>query len=282
MSEIAEAVQILELPIQAFGSLGSIFLQTTQLGVSIARAIAAQIRESQKKNLHGEVTMEKMVRWNGNDLHVARFEEVKEEALKDILDRYDVPYVKMPDTEVNGVKLVQVTFPDSHRDRMCAVIQHFEGKGEIIDQNTIPPMIYCGEVSLKALLEQDGMNPMVYQFAEADMETVHRILVDSGMKFAVLPDLNLGDGLAEVAYPAAQHMLMDSVMKRYAKGRIMGIGDYVKNADPEEIKKKEEQKDKEQMVPVGEMIRVHTPEEMEQMMPAEIIKKEDGIKGMTV
>lgn len=237
MSEIGEAVQVVEIPFRVFGQTVTLILETTEFVAKIAKAVSEHNKEQAKKMLSGEVTMDKLTRVEGNNLSTARFEEVDGEELKKVLNQYGIPYVEMPDTEVNGVHYSNITFAGSYRDRVNAVIQHFGGDGEIIDDKSIPKYIESGEVSLQVLMTQNGSNLMAYQFPESHRNEVLEMLNAAGIKYAVLPDLNLKDGMCEVAYSPQQNIMMESVMKRFKESKTKTMKEYMENADEEHVTK---------------------------------------------
>lgn len=244
MNEIGDAVQIVEVPFHVLGSVVNLIIETSKFGAMIVKALMKASEEHKRKMLSGEVSMDQLTRLEGNNLSVARFENITMDELKPILEQYAIPYAEMPASEVNGTDYVSVTFANTYKDRMNAVIQHFEGKGEIINDTSTPKYINSGEVSLQLLMEQEGPSLMAYQFPEEHKEQIINALNQAGIKFAVLPDLNLNDGMAEVAYPASRQNIMASVVERIKKGKIITPEQYMKNADPETVKEKAESFDK--------------------------------------
>ncbi len=235
MSEISEATQIVALAGNMIVTGLKGFYRLTELGIALAKAIKVHAEKRMHEKLFGEVSLEQLTRFEGNKLSTARFEEISIEQLKPVLDSYGIPYVVMPSSEVNGVKYTSITFGNTYTDRMAAVIQDFAGKGTIVRENSVPKYITSGEVSLDVLQEQDGPQLMVYQFPEDAMEKILPVLNKSGLKYAVLPDLNLGDGQSEVAFPASQREMIQKTMERLANGQILSMQQYYENADPKDV-----------------------------------------------
>lgn len=238
MSELSEATQIVALSANMLATGAKGFYKLTELGVAAMKVMAAFYEKRMHEKLSGEVSLEQLTRFEGTKLSAARFEEVSMEELKPVLDSYGIPYVVMPPSEVNGLHYTTVTFGNSYTDRMSAVIQDFGGKGSIVRENSVPKYITAGEVSLDVLQEQDGPQLMVYQFPEKSLEKILPVLNRSGLKYAVLPDLNLGDGQSEIAFPASQREMIQKTMERLVDAKIMSMQQYYENADPKDVKQK--------------------------------------------
>ena len=238
MSELSEATQIVALSANMLATGAKGFYKLTELGIATMKVMAAFYEKRMHEKLSGEVSLEQLTRYEGTKLSAARFEEVSMEELKPVLDSYGIPYVIMPPSEVNGLHYTTVTFGNSYTDRMSAVIQDFDGKGSIVRENSVPKYITAGEVSLDVLQEQDGPQLMVYQFPEKSLEKILPVLNRSGLKYAVLPDLNLGDGQSEIAFPASQREMIQKTMERLVDAKIMSMQQYYENADPKDVKQK--------------------------------------------
>ncbi len=230
MAEIEEAVQIAEIIGKGLVGVGSIAVKTTEIGINIIKAILSQIDKVRHEKLIGEVTLDKLNRFEGGQLSVCRFENIEIDQLRPLLDQFGVPYAVMPDADINGIHYTQVSFGKHYADRMNAVLQTLGGRGEIITPNTQPTYINSGEVAYHVLLEQD-QSIMICQFDESLKEQAKEYLAQYGVKFSELPDLNLKDGKAEIAFPPKHQMLVQTMLNKWQHGTIISYEDYTNNAE---------------------------------------------------
>ncbi len=269
MSELTEATQIVALSMNMMATGAKGFYKLTELGIAAMKAIVAHTEKRMHEKLSGEVSLEQLVRFEGSKLSTARFEEISMDELKPVLDSYGIPYVVMPESEVNGLHYTSVTFGNSYTDRMAAVIQNFGGRGSIVRENSVPKYITSGEVSLELLQEQDGPQLMVYQFPEKSLEDVLPVMNKSGLKYAVLPDLNLGDGQSEIAFPASQRELIQKTMERLVDAKILSMKQYFENADPKDVKSKAQEYERSKVTEVSAQMSTNAAETVTHMSHSE-------------
>lgn len=251
MSEIAEAAQIVMIMGQALAGTGKFAYKTGELGVMIIKAIMNRVEKERLAQLSGEVPMDKLERFEARKLSVARFENVNMEELEALLDQYDVPYSLMPSAEVNGIEYTQIAFGIRNTDRINAIIQTLNGKGEVITSDTQPPYISHGRVSLDVLYEQDG-NLLMYQFDEASREQLTAALEGYMIKYSFMPDLNVDDEKFEIAFPPKQLAQVQMMLKKLQiDGMPIEMEEYIENASPDLVRQAAEEYDKQHILPTA-------------------------------
>lgn len=240
MSEINDAVQVVDFTIQGMGTIAHYLVETGKLGYKLLAALAAFIQQKKKEHLKGEVSVDKLARYEAK-LSVCRFHDIPIEGIRELLDQYQIPYAIMPEAEINGQEYIQVMFGNSYMERMAAVIQTISGNGEIIDKASVIPYITEGQVALDVLINQDGMQQMVCRFPDNTREKVLEALDAYHIKYALLPDLNLSDGCFEIAFSPQQQMMVQAMVQKLQKGQIITFEDYSNNADPVTVEQMAEQ-----------------------------------------
>lgn len=236
MGEISEAVDVASFALQGVGTLAHYGVSMVELGYKIVTALIAFIQQKKKEHLKGEVSVDKLARYEAN-LSVCRFHDVPVDQIKELLDQYQIPYTVMPEAEINGKKYTQIMFGKGYTERMAAVIQTLQGNGEILDKASIIPYVTEGEVSLDVLANQDGLQQMVCRFPDSTKEQAIEALNAYHIKYAMLPDLNLSDGFFEVAFVTQQQMMVQAMIQRLNIGQIITFEDYEQNADPATVNK---------------------------------------------
>lgn len=230
-SELAEAIQIIALTGRAAVGAGTVMYKTGELGVKTIKAILLAIEKRRLETLSGEVSFDKLNRFEGGHISIARFRDLNIDDLRPLLDQYGVAYAVMPSTDVNGIHYTQISFGYRNSDRINAIIQSLEGRGEVVTANTQPPYIESGEVSLDVLLNQDGQCK-IYRFSEAGREQIMAALESYKVKYTVMPDLNVHDGMFEIAIPPKQQELLINMLKKIgAQAAPITMEEYTQNAD---------------------------------------------------
>lgn len=224
MAEIEEAVQIAEVVGEGIVGMGSVAVKTTELGIKVIKAILAFVEKKRHEALIGEVTFEKLNRFEGGQLSVCRFEEIDIEQIRPVLDQFGVPYAVMPPADINGVHYTQVSFGKSYTDRMNAVLQTLKGKGEIITERTQAPKIKSGEVSMAVLQEQEGINNMmVCRFENTDIDMLRSVLEQFNILYAVSPDAEVnGIHYTQITFAKSHKNQVEALLQTIGgKGEII-------------------------------------------------------------
>lgn len=94
-----------------------------------------------------------------------------------------------------------------------------------------------GSVKLKKLLKKKGEEVTCFRFPEEKRETVLKALQDRGVLFYTLPDLNEKDGMSEVMFHVCDIERVNQLADRLGLGKVVGVEEYLKNADPDTVDK---------------------------------------------
>lgn len=77
-----------------------------------------------------------------------------------------------------------------------------------------------------------GQEMQCFRFPEADLPKVEEQLKARKVMYAVLPDLNSGDGKKEIMFSASATARVNSMIEALGFGEVIGFGEYEKNAEP--------------------------------------------------
>lgn len=102
--------------------------------------------------------------------------------------------------------------------------------------------IYCGvtrdvkygRTTIKRLSDKGG-NIQLVQIEESDLKAFKKLAKKYGILYSILPDLNKGDGKIEIMFHTEEAPRMSSLMLRLTRSRLVGLDDYINNAQPEEV-----------------------------------------------
>ena len=94
-----------------------------------------------------------------------------------------------------------------------------------------------GSVKLKTLLKSKGEEIACFRFPEEKAETVLKALQDRGVLYYTVPDLNEKDGMTEVMFHEADAERVNALSDRLGLGQVIGVEEYLHNADPETLEK---------------------------------------------
>lgn len=94
-----------------------------------------------------------------------------------------------------------------------------------------------GSVKLNTLLKQKGEEIAFFRFPDEKAETVLKALQDRGVLYYTVPDLNEKDGMTEVMFHVTDAERVNALSDRLRLGQVIGVEDYLGNADPETVEK---------------------------------------------
>lgn len=87
-----------------------------------------------------------------------------------------------------------------------------------------------GKTSMKKMLQKGGALE-VFRFTESDFDKVKQYAKKYGVLYAELPDINKGDGMKEILFPADQVPRMNLLIQKLKLGEITSLEEYFKNSD---------------------------------------------------
>lgn len=134
----------------------------------------------------------------------------------------------------------------------------------------------CGKTSMRKLIKKGG-NIKLLRVPEEKLPVLKKRLKKYGVLYSVMPDLKQEDGLVEIGFHAEASSRVLSIMQLLGFGEVIGMDEYIKGADTENITDKhfwhdgEEREVESKKAPlkekeVQEKITYSTEEEIEQMM----------------
>lgn len=102
---------------------------------------------------------------------------------------------------------------------------------KLLDQEKL-----SGKTSVNKLLKTGG-DLQVFKFKTEDLQMVKKLADKHKILYAILPDINLHDGMSEILFHSQAAPRIQAIMEMVKESRIETMDDYFANGEPEAVEK---------------------------------------------